>query len=139
MSDGVRRRVIAAGIKAGVALLAAATLCIFLTTRKRLFPAPPPLQVSAGVQDDLQRLVYAKPPGTAFLVRAGVHRMQSIIPKSGDSFEGEPGAILSGAVQLTSFDQQGGVWVARIPANLDASADQQAAAHAKCRPDHQAC
>ena len=46
--------------------------------------------------DDLQAAVNAHPPGTTFLIKAGRHRRQSVVPKTGNSFIGEPGAILDG-------------------------------------------
>lgn len=60
--------------------------------------------------EDWQRAVNANPAGTAFVVKAGTHRMQSVSPKSGDSFSGEPGAVMTGARLLTSFTQAGGYW-----------------------------
>jgi parallel beta-helix repeat protein len=60
---------------------------------------------------DIQAAVDANPPGTAFLLKAGIHRMQQVLPKDGDSFTGEPGTVLSGARELTSFARSGGYWV----------------------------
>ncbi len=62
--------------------------------------------------DDIQARVNAAPTGTAFLLKAGVHRLQSVTPKNGMSFTGERGAILSGARLLTRFTRQGRFWVA---------------------------
>ena len=59
--------------------------------------------------DDIQARVDAAPPGTTFLLTAGVHRMHSIVPKNGDVFTGEPGAVLSGARLLTTAARSGGV------------------------------
>src|SRR5947208_739647 len=53
----------------------------------------------ARIQDSVNK--YAS--GTSFLLKAGVHRLQSITPKSSMSFSGEPGTVLSGAVLLTTF------------------------------------
>jgi hypothetical protein len=66
------------------------------------------LAPGARIQDSVRK--YAD--GTAFVIKAGTHRMQSITPKSGMSFTGEPGAVLSGAQQLTTFTRQGSYWVA---------------------------
>ena len=52
--------------------------------------------VSVFPGDSIQGLVNAYPPGTTFLIKAGVHRNQQVTPKTGDSFIGEPGAVLSG-------------------------------------------
>lgn len=54
--------------------------------------------------DDLQALVAAHPPGTAFLLASGIHRQQSVRPRDGNRFSGEPGAVLSGAVLLDPAD-----------------------------------
>lgn len=46
--------------------------------------------------DNLAAAVAAAPEGTAFLLKSGVYRRQSITPKTGHAFLGEPGAILDG-------------------------------------------
>jgi parallel beta-helix repeat protein len=61
---------------------------------------------------DIQAKVSSYPGGTTFTLKAGIHRLQSITPKNGNSFAGEPGAILSGARLLTTFTRQGSYWVA---------------------------
>jgi parallel beta-helix repeat protein len=61
---------------------------------------------------DIQLTVNKYPAGTAFTLKAGVHRMQSVVPKDGNTFTGESGAILSGARLLTSFSRSGSNWVA---------------------------
>ena len=38
----------------------------------------------------------ANPAGTTFILKAGTHIRQSVIPKSGNRFIGEPGAVLDG-------------------------------------------
>jgi parallel beta-helix repeat protein len=60
----------------------------------------------------IQAKVNSYPGGTTFRLKPGVHRLQSIAPKSGNSFIGEPGAILSGARLLTTFTRSGSYWVA---------------------------
>jgi parallel beta-helix repeat protein len=52
--------------------------------------------------DSIQTLVDANPEGTTFLIKAGVHRRQHVVPKNGDSFIGEPGAVLTGE-DVTEF------------------------------------
>ena len=61
--------------------------------------------------EDLQAAVDLHPEGTTFLIKAGVHRFQSVVPKNGDSFVGESGAILNGARLLSSFDMEGAYYV----------------------------
>ena len=50
--------------------------------------------------------------GVTFLIKPGIHRLQSVVPKSGNRFIGEPGAILSGARLLSSLSRDGDAWVA---------------------------
>jgi parallel beta-helix repeat protein len=57
-----------------------------------------PVRLELGA--DLAAVVADHPPGTAFVVAAGVHRGQSLQPRDGDRFTGEPGAVLSGAEVL---------------------------------------
>jgi parallel beta-helix repeat protein len=61
---------------------------------------------------NIQQVVQNYPAGTTFYLKAGVHRMQSITPRTGDRFIGEAGTVLSGARQLTTFTRSGSYWVA---------------------------
>jgi nitrous oxidase accessory protein NosD len=56
----------------------------------------PPPTVTVYPGDNIQRKVDSAPPDTRFLIKAGIHLGQSVLPKSGDTFVGEPGAILDG-------------------------------------------
>jgi parallel beta-helix repeat protein len=73
----------------------------------------------------IQTAVDAAPPGSSFLLKAGVHRLQSVQPKNGDSFVGEEGTILSGARLLTGFTQQGAAWFV-------GGQTQEGGAHGEC-------
>ena len=63
-------------------------------------PPPPPGPLPGGIPispgQSIQALVTANPAGTTFILKAGTHVRQSVIPKSGDRFIGEPGAVLDG-------------------------------------------
>ena len=61
--------------------------------------------------EDIQARVAAAPRGATFTLKAGVHRLHSIIPRSGDTFVGEPGTVLSGARLLTTAVRSGSYWV----------------------------
>jgi parallel beta-helix repeat protein len=52
--------------------------------------------VTVNVGSSLQAAVDAKPIGTKFLIKAGTHRQQSVVPKTGDAFYCEAGAVLDG-------------------------------------------
>lgn len=56
--------------------------------------------------DKFQQVVDSHPAGTTYLVAAGIHREQQVVAKDGDTFIGEPGAILSGARDLTGANWQ---------------------------------
>src|SRR6185312_11480831 len=59
--------------------------------------------VAIGAEDDAQSVVNGHPPGTTYIVDAGIHlRNFSVQPKSGDTFCGEPGAVLDGGRSLPS-------------------------------------
>jgi putative cell wall-binding protein len=64
--------------------------------------------------DDLAEIVADNPPGTVYRLAAGVHRGASVRPEDGDAFVGEPGAVLSGARDLSagavSWYPSGGAW-----------------------------
>lgn len=52
--------------------------------------------------DVAQTIVNANPAGTVYLLKSGTHRLDSITAKTGDTFVGETGAVLSGAKALAS-------------------------------------
>ena len=81
---------------------------------------------------DVQAAVDAGPANTAFLLKAGTYRLQSIVPKDGDSFFGEPGAVLNGSHVLTDFNRETGLWMA-----IDTTKPGQAAGY--CSPGYGAC
>jgi hypothetical protein len=57
--------------------------------------------VAIGAGDDAQSVVDAHRAGITYLVKAGTHlRNFSVQPKSGDTFCGEPGAVLDGGWSL---------------------------------------
>jgi hypothetical protein len=57
--------------------------------------------VAIGVGDDAQSVVNAHEAGTVYTIKAGVHlRNFSVQPKAGDTFCGEPGAVLDGGRSL---------------------------------------
>jgi parallel beta-helix repeat protein len=62
----------------------------------------------------LQAAVDANPGGTTFCLKAGIQRVTvGLVAKAGDSFIGEPGAVVSGAKDISNlFTQSGGYWVA---------------------------
>jgi hypothetical protein len=51
----------------------------------------------------IQATVNAYPEGTAFLIKAGTHVGQTVVPKSGNTFLGEPGAVLDGGGARFAF------------------------------------
>ncbi len=62
--------------------------------------APPPAPVLVGTPvypgQSIQAAVNAAPAGTTFILKSGTHVQQTVIPKAGDVFHGEPGTVLDG-------------------------------------------
>ncbi|KQT50670.1 hypothetical protein ASG43_05115 [Aureimonas sp. Leaf454] len=55
----------------------------------------------------------AAPEGSTFVFESGVHRLaQAIVPKNGQTFIGQEGAVLDGSRTLTSFEREGSLFVA---------------------------
>src|SRR5258708_23936591 len=80
----------------------------------------------------IQSVVNANPAGTTYLLKAGIHRMQSITPKTGDTFVGESGTILNGSRLLSSFTLQGVLWFL-------ANQTQQGSTNGSCQSGHGGC
>jgi parallel beta-helix repeat protein len=87
--------------------------------------------MAVSTSQSLRSLVASSKPGTAFVLSPGVHRLESVVPKDGDSFYGQTGAVLSGARAL-SFAKDGTRWVAT-------GQTQQGQAAGECRSDSPAC
>ncbi len=60
--------------------------------------------------NDVAGILASHPAGTTYWFAPGVYRELEIVPKKGDVFSGEGGAILSGARLLTEFDENGEYW-----------------------------
>src|SRR5512134_2407133 len=68
--------------------------------------APPAVEIAPG--QNIQSVINSHPAGTRFLLKAGIHRHQTITPRTGDTFVGETSGgsrltILSGARVLTGW------------------------------------
>ena len=94
--------------------------------------AAPPTGTPIYPGQDAQSIINSMPAGTTFLFKAGVHRMQTIRPRDGDTLTGEPGAVLSGAQVLTSFTRSGSYWVA-------SGQTQQSSAYGMCEAGYPRC
>ena len=79
--------------------------------------APPANAVVIAPGTEIQSAVDQHPAGKAFLLKAGMHRLQSVTPKNGMSFYGEvdkDGRLLTtinGANLITNFEREGKLWV----------------------------
>ena len=93
---------IGAIISACCAALLGSSLCAGETT------------VKVSTTENLQSVVNSYPTNTMFSLTPGIHRLQSVVPKSGDQFIGQTGAILSGAALLTSFTESPPYWIAHV-------------------------
>lgn len=103
----------------------------------RPLPGPPGQPCPAGAialpaGSPVQPIVDRAPEGAAFCVGAGVHRAETIAPRSGQRFFGAPGAVLRGSVELGAFERRDGVFSAPAPLPVGD-------AHGSCLPDRPAC
>jgi parallel beta-helix repeat protein len=80
----------------------------------------------------IQTAVDAAGSSASFCIQTGIHRLQSVLPKSGQSFYGEKGSILNGARVLRNFQREGRFWVT-------ASRDEVDAEHGVCARGRSAC
>jgi parallel beta-helix repeat protein len=104
-------------------------------------PAPAPAPVpsctgaTVGTADDLQAAVNANPGATTFCLTAGTHRLAAyVIPKTGDSFIGQAGAVLNGSKDITAlFTVSGGYWVASGQTQQNAVVTGQCASGTACQ------
>ncbi len=64
-----------------------------------------PTKICPG--DDGQAKIDAQGTGTAFTVGAGIHRLQSWVPKANDTFRFEVGAVMDGGRTLTGWTAAG--------------------------------
>ena len=62
--------------------------------------------------DDVQAIVDASPEGQVFVLTAGVYHNLTITPKDHQTFLGEDGAVMSGAVEITGWSETGDLWSA---------------------------
>jgi hypothetical protein len=89
-------------------------------------------QIAIAPGESIQAAVGKNPAGATFLIKPGVHRLQSVQPKAGDTFVGEPGAMLSGAQELSGFQREGRWWVASIRV-------ERVESKGECGPDSPGC
>jgi parallel beta-helix repeat protein len=69
-------------------------------------------RVPAG--DSVQAAIARSPAGATICLGKGVHRLgRALVPRAGQRLIGEPGAVLNGAVPVSSFRRAGTSWVAR--------------------------
>ena len=67
----------------------------------------------------IQAAVNARPAGTTFRLTAGVYRNQRVVPKSGDTFVGDPGAVMDGGgTTVYAFEKGSGTTVDTRPKNV---------------------
>lgn len=61
-------------------------------------PPPPPVctGVTVNAGTSIQSAVNGNPASTTFCLKAGTYTQQTVVPKSGDRFLGEPGVVMDG-------------------------------------------
>ena len=71
--------------------------------------------VQVSPEMNVAKLVEASSEGTVFRFAPGIYRRQTVVPKNGQQFIGQPGVIFNGAQILQSWQRQGALWVAQGP------------------------
>ena len=74
-------------------------------------PCPPgAIAVEPGAS--IQAAVDSAGDGAVFCLKNGMHRVQVVRPRPGQSFYGEGRSVLNGSRLLTNFSREGRYWVA---------------------------
>jgi parallel beta-helix repeat protein len=94
--------------------------------------ACPPDAIALSPGMSIQAAVEKARPGASFCIKAGVHRLQFVAPKTGQKFFGEPGSILNGARVLTRFERDGDSWIAPGQTQIGVK-------HGDCAKTHPIC
>ncbi|MCA6122018.1 right-handed parallel beta-helix repeat-containing protein [Bradyrhizobium sp. WSM 1704] len=92
----------------------------------------PPGAIAVEPGAAIQPAVERAGEGAAFCLKNGIHRVQAVRPKSGQTFSGEGQTILNGSRLLTAFSRDGRYWVA-------SGQDQRGQKHGRCARDAPAC
>jgi Right handed beta helix region len=82
--------------------------------------------------DSIQAAVDTAGADAKFCLRNGVHRMQVVRPKAGQSFYGEGQTVLNGSRLLTQLVREGRYWVA-------SNQNQRGERHGECNKNAPAC
>ena len=128
MGETERRRVGACLLALVTSTVAAA--CAVAQVRA---PGDPPIPIEPGAV--ASAVVAAAPPGSSFVFTPGTHRLVEVMPRDGDRFTAEPGAVLNGALVVDGFVEDGpGRWSAPLPPDV-----QPQPASGVCQGDLPAC
>lgn len=92
----------------------------------------PPSAIAVEPGASIQAAVDRAGDGAAFCLKNGIHRMQAIRPKPGQSFYGEGQTVLNGSRLLTTFSREGRDWVA-------SGQEQRGRKHGECAKEVPAC
>jgi Right handed beta helix region len=95
--------------------------------------APCPLgAIAVEPGASIQAAVDGAGDGAAFCLKNGVHRVQAVRPRTGQSFFGEGRSVLNGSRLLTNFSREGHYWVA-------SGQLQRGRKHGECAHETPAC
>jgi hypothetical protein len=81
-------------------------------------PATLPSRSCTGVRvpagNSVQAAIDRSPNGATLCLGAGVHGLRrALVPRAGQRLIGQPGAVLNGAIRVTSFSRTGAGWMSR--------------------------
>ena len=128
-----------AGVLSGTYYVMATIPGVAASSAAVTISGPPVVSIMPG--QNIQSVVNSYPAGTTFLLKAGVHRHQTIAPRTGDSFVGETNGntrltILSGARVLTGWQSDGTRWYV---SGQTQGTTPTIGGEIACRPTHPRC
>jgi len=92
----------------------------------------PPGAIAVEADESIRAAVERAGAGAAFCLKNGVHRMQAIRPKQGQSFHGQGQTVLNGSRMLANFSREGRYWIA-------SGQEQRGQKHGECAKGAPAC
>jgi hypothetical protein len=92
----------------------------------------PPQSINVNPGQSIQTAVERYGNGAVFCLKNGIHRVQIVRPRNGQTFVGEGMTILNGSRLLTDFNRVGRYWVARRQKQVGRRSGE-------CDPNHPAC
>jgi hypothetical protein len=104
------------------------------TAKAATRPSRPCTGVRVSPGSSVQAAIDGSSNGATLCLATGVHRLRRpLVPKAGQRLIGQPGAVLNGAIRVTSFGRTGAGWMSRGVVPTAPSVN------GVCRPGYSGC